>query len=82
MYGIHIVVKDRKKKILARVEVRDSRTGYLLPVRDAQGTLPDVKSCLDTVAAVAVAVAAARPAGHPRYKFTHPKLKYKFKIRN
>ena len=33
------------------IEVRDSRTGYLLPVRDAQGTLPDVESCWDAVAA-------------------------------
>ena len=32
------------------VEVRDSRTGYLLPVRDAQGTLPDVESCWDVTA--------------------------------
>ena len=45
--------------------MRDSRTGYLLPVRDAQGTLPDVESCWDADAAaiaVAAAVAAAAPA--------------------
>ena len=42
---------DIKKYSL--IEVRDSRTGYLLPVRDAQGTLPDVESCWDVAAAVA-----------------------------
>ena len=40
------------------IEVRDSQTGYLLPVRDAEGTLPDVESCWD---AAAVAVAAVPP---------------------
>ena len=37
------------------VEVRDSRTGYLLPARDGPGALPDGQSCWD-VAAAAVAV--------------------------
>ena len=37
-------------------EVRHSRMGYLLPVRDAERTLPDVESCWD---AAAVPVAAA-----------------------
>ena len=36
-------------------EVRDSRTGYLLPARDGPGALPDGQSCGDAaVAAVAV----------------------------
>ena len=46
--------------------MRDSRTGYLLPARDAQGTLPDVESCWDAVAVVpvvAVAAAGAAAAG-------------------
>ena len=33
------------------VEVRDSRTGYLVPVRDGPGLLPDWESCWDAVAA-------------------------------
>ena len=58
---------------MLKLEVRDSQTGYLLPVRDAQGTLPDVESCWDAVA-VAVAVAgAAAPRRPPKYKFRHPK---------
>ena len=36
------------------IEVRDSRTGYLVPVRDGPGVLPDGESCWD----VAVVVAA------------------------
>ena len=35
-----------------RIEVRDSRTGYLVPVRDAPGALPDGQSCWDAVVAV------------------------------
>ena len=31
------------------VEVRDSRTGYLVPVRDTPGALPDGQSCWDNV---------------------------------
>ena len=68
------------------VEVRDSRTGYLLPVRDAQGTLPDVESCWDAaVAAVAVAAAPAGPqsissdtqsisSDTTKYNFRHNKV--------
>ena len=37
------------------IEVRDSRTGYLLPVRGCRGTLPDLESCWDA-ATVAAAV--------------------------
>ena len=37
------------------VEVRDSRTGYLIPARDGTGALPDMDSSWD-VAAAAVAV--------------------------
>ena len=36
------------------IEVRDSRTGYLVPVRDGPGLLPDWESCWDAVAAAAV----------------------------
>ena len=32
------------------VEVRDSRTGYLLPARDGPGALPDGQSCWDAAA--------------------------------
>ena len=38
----------------SQVEVRDSRTGYLLPARDGRGALPDGQSCWDAAAAVAV----------------------------
>ena len=51
------------------IEVRDSRTGYLVPGRDAPETLPDVESSWDVaaaaVAAAAVAVAAAAPPPRP-----------------
>ena len=48
------------------IEVRDSRTGYLVHVRDAPGTLPDLESCWDAVAAVAaVGVAAPAAPRHP-----------------
>ena len=66
---------------MSYIEVRDSRTGYLLPVRDAQGTLPDVESCWD-------AIATARlppPTGHPKYKYRYPKYKFrhrKYKFRH
>ena len=33
--------------------MRDSRTGYLVPVRDAPGTLPDLERCWDAAVAVA-----------------------------
>ena len=33
------------------VEVRDSQKGYLLPVRDGPGALPDGQSCWDVVVA-------------------------------
>ena len=36
-------------------KLRDSRTGYLVPVRDAPGALPDLESCW-VAAAVVVAV--------------------------
>ena len=34
------------------IEVRDSRTGYLLPARDGPGALPDMDSSWDVAAAV------------------------------
>ena len=37
--------------------MRDSRTGYLVPVRDGPGALPDGQSCWDA-AVVGVVVAA------------------------
>ena len=33
------------------VEVRDSRTGYLIPARDGPGALPELESCWDVAAA-------------------------------
>ena len=33
------------------IEVRDSRTGYLLPARDGPGALPDGQSCWDAAVA-------------------------------
>ena len=41
------------------IEVRDSRTGYLLPARDGPGALPDGQSCWDAAVAVAAAVAVS-----------------------
>ena len=38
------------------IEVRDSRTGYLLPARDGPGALPDGQSCWDAAAVAAAAV--------------------------
>ena len=43
------------------IEVRDSRTGYLLPARDGPGALPDVESSWDAVAAAAAAVSRKMP---------------------
>ena len=40
----------------SQIEVRDSRTVYLLPARDGPGALPNGQSCWDAVAAAAVAV--------------------------
>ena len=34
------------------IEVRDSRTGYLIPARDGPRALPDMDSCWDAAAAV------------------------------
>ena len=47
------------------IEVRDSRTGYLIPARDGPGALPDVESSWD------VAVAAAVSPKIPKYKEMH-----------
>ena len=38
------------------IRVRDSRTGYLIPVRDALWDLPGWKCCWDVVVVAAVAV--------------------------
>ena len=38
------------------IEVRDYRTGYLLPARGGPGALPDGQSCWDAAAVAAVAV--------------------------
>ena len=46
------------------VEVRDSRTGYLLPARDGPGPLPDGQSCWD---AAVVAVAVSCQNSDPKY---------------
>ena len=48
------------------IEVRDPRTGYLLPARD--GSLPDVESSWDA------ASAAARPPGRPGPPARIPKV--------
>ena len=40
------------------IEVRDSRTGYLIPARDGTGALPDMDSSWDVAAAAAVAAVA------------------------
>ena len=38
------------------VEVRDSRTGYLVPGRDGPGALPNGESCWDAAAAVVAVI--------------------------
>ena len=57
---VHVLVCTARPVLLMTkyvrvVEVRDSRTGYLLPARDTPGVLPDGQSCWDA-AAVVVAV--------------------------
>ena len=42
--------------LIANVEVRDSRTGYLIPVRDGPGASPDLESCWDAAAVAAVII--------------------------
>ena len=49
------------------IEVRDSRTGYLIPARDGPGALPYLESSWD--AAVAAAAAVSRKM--PKYKEMH-----------
>ena len=51
------------------IEVRDSRTGYLLPARDGPGALPYLESSWDAVAAAAAAAAVSRKM--PKYKEMH-----------
>ena len=52
------------------VEVRDPQTGYLLPVRDAEGTLPDLESSWDVAAAVAAAVSWKMPKYEEMHTFS------------
>ena len=49
------------------IEVRDSRTGYLLPARDGPGALPDMDSSWDVAAVAAAAVSRKMP----KYKEMH-----------
>ena len=52
-----------------KIEVRDSRTGYLLPARDGPGALPNGQSSWDAAVAAAAAVppppVGARPPARP-----------------
>ena len=48
--------------------MRDYQTGYLIPVRNAQGTLPDLESSWDVAAAVAAAAVSWKV---PKYKEMH-----------
>ena len=57
--------------LLTVIELRDSLTGYLLPVCDAQGTLPDLESCRDAAVAIAVAAAAPRRRRRPPTRPPH-----------
>ena len=54
---------------MLEIEVRDSRTGYLVPGRDAQGTLPDVESSWDVAAAAGAAPLPAGPSPAPKVEF-------------
>ena len=53
--------------------MRDSRTGYLVPGRDAPETLPDVESSWD-VAAAAVAAAVSRKMSEYKEMHTFSKM--------
>ena len=46
-------IDEHREKSINIVEVRDSRTGYLLPARDGPGALPDGQSCWDAAVAAA-----------------------------
>ena len=52
------------------IEVRDSRTGYLLPARDGPGTLPDGQSCWDAAAIAAAAVSRKMPKYEEMHTFS------------
>ena len=52
------------------VEVRDARTGYLIPARDGPGALPDMDSSWD----VAVAAAVSRKMSKYEEMHTFSKL--------
>ena len=49
------------KMATSEVEVRDSRTGYLLLARDDTGALPDMDSSWDAAAVAAAAVCRKMP---------------------
>ena len=53
---LHYAAQSQMKDEAVQVEVRDSRTGYLIPARDGPGALPDMDSSWDVAAAAAVAV--------------------------
>ena len=53
LYSPYDISRTEHVKRCRFVEVRDSRTGYLLPARDGPGALPDVESSWDAVAAAA-----------------------------
>lgn len=46
-----VVLLRIRHQISLYIEVRDSRTGYLVPMRDAPGALPDGQSCRDAIVA-------------------------------
>ena len=48
-----------------KIEVRDSRTGYLLPARDGPGALPNGESCWDVATAVAAVTWKLRSTFRP-----------------
>ena len=53
-FGLVSKINGRFRHLL--IEVRDSHTGYLVPVRDGPGLLPDWESCWDAAVAAAAAV--------------------------
>ena len=63
---VSIVQNNSLNPSLPSIEVRDSRTGYLIPARDGAGALPDMDSSWDAVAA-----AAAVSRKMPKYEEMH-----------
>ena len=56
------------------IEVRDSRTGYLVPGRDGPGALPNGESSWETVAAAAAVAAVTWKMTKYKEMYTFPNM--------